>query len=287
MIRLQHNVVHRPRTIDDACTLLAEYGPSAQLLAGGTDIMVLLNAGLLQADVFIDLWPLDELRGIDDLPDSLRIGALTTFSQILRSPAVERFAPALAAAARTIGAAQIQNRGTIGGNIANASPAADSLPVLSCLDADIELASVRSRRRVSIHSFHTGYRKTALAADEMIVAVHLPKTRTDERIEFYKVGTRRAQAISKVVLGARMQIAGGIVEHIALAYGSVAPTVVRARAAEAILLGQYPSPELASRAVAALDRDLKPITDLRSSAAYRRRVAGNLLERFLRKALQH
>jgi xanthine dehydrogenase small subunit len=264
--------------------MLAEFGPSAQLLAGGTDLMVLLNARLLQADVFIDLWPIDELRGIHDLPDSLQIGSLTTFSQILRSPAVERYAPALAAAARTIGAAQIQNRGTIGGNIANASPAADSLPVLSCADADIELASIRGRRRVSIHSFYTGYRKTALAADEMIVAVHLPKQRTAEQIEFYKVGTRRAQAISKVMLGARMQIAGGIVEQIALAYGSVAPTVVRARAAETMLLGQYPSPELVARAVAALDRDLKPITDMRSSAAYRRRVAGNLLERFLRES---
>lgn len=276
--------VHRPRSLDEAFALRAERGAMAKLLSGGTDLMVTLNARLLDADEFIDLWPIQELRGIEDHPDLLRIGALTTFTQLIRSPIVEQYAPTLAAAARTIGAAQIQNRGTIGGNIANASPAGDSLPVLSAFDAEIEIESSRGRRCVSIHSFYSGYRQTILADDELIVAVLMPKLRMGERSSFIKVGTRRAQAISKVMLGARWRISDGLIEDIALSYGSVAPTVIRARTAETALQGQNPSPAIITQAIEALDQDIRPISDLRSSAEYRRRVAGNLLGRLIRQS---
>lgn len=276
--------VHRPCTLDEAFDLRAERGASARLLAGGTDLMVLLNARLLDADEFIDLWPIRELRGIEDLPQVLRIGALTTYTQLIRSPLVEQHAPALAAAARTIGAAQIQNRGTIGGNIANGSPAGDSLPVLSAFDAEIEIQSRRGSRRISIHSFYSGYRQTILDDDELIVAVLLPKLREGERSSFIKVGTRRAQAISKVMLGARWRVSGGVIEDIALSYGSVAPTVIRAGAAETALRGQTPTPATIGLAIEALDRDIRPISDLRSTAQYRRRVAENLLARLIRRS---
>lgn len=273
--------VHRPRSVAEALSLLDELRQQARLLAGGTDLMVLLNARLLAPAHYIDLWPIDELRGISDQGATLRIGALTTFTEIIRSPLIEKYAPALSAAARTIGAIQIQNRGTLGGNIANASPAGDSLPVLAAANAEIEIASQRQLRRVSFNEFYTGYRKTVLAPDEMILAVHLPKLPESAEEVFYKIGTRRAQAISKVMLGARLELTGDRIDSIALGYGSVAPTVIRAWRTESLLTGERITPELLERTRETLGQDLSPISDLRSTAEYRLRVAGNLLVKLL------
>jgi CO/xanthine dehydrogenase FAD-binding subunit len=237
-------------------------------LAGCTDVYVGLNFGTLPVKRFIDLWPLDELREIRVADGALSIGALTTYTRIVRSALVRRRVPILAAAAREIGGAQIQNRGTLGGNVANGSPAGDTLPVLAVSDANLVLGSAGGKRRVPFNSFYTGYRKSVLRADELILAIEIP--RLAGRPWFRKVGTRAAQAISKVVMAAVRS------DRPRVALGSVAPTVVRLPETEAALAAGAPIAE--ARRV--LEAEIRPIDDLRSTAEYRRRVSGNLLEQF-------
>ena len=237
-------------------------------LAGTTDLYVELNFGTLKPLRFLDLWAVDELRGITLRGDTLVLGALATWTALIRSPLVAERLPMLIEAARLVGGVQIQNRGTLGGNLANASPAGDSLPVLAAVDAVLVLQSVDAERRVPLMEFYTGYRATVLRADELIVAVEVPPV--EGRQYFRKIGTRAALAISKIVF-AGVQ---GAAPRIAL--GSVAPTVVRARETErALAAGTH-----IEDAVRILGREIAPIDDLRSTAAYRRQVAGNLLRRF-------
>lgn len=256
-----------PRSLKHALEVLAA-GERVIPLAGCTDIYVLLNLGAAPGTRFLNLWPLDELRGIEVRGEVLSIGALTTFSEIGKSPIVRTRAPMLAAAAREIGAVQIQNRGTIGGNIANASPAGDSLPVLAAADASLVLLSAAGTRRVAFTGFYTGYRRSVMRPDEVVAAVEIP--RVEGRQWFRKVGTRAAQAISKVAMAAVRA------PHPRIAFGSVAPTVVRVPKTEA-LLGEGGSIEEARRV---LMTEISPIDDIRSTAEYRRRVAGNLLAAF-------
>jgi CO/xanthine dehydrogenase FAD-binding subunit len=260
----------RPRSLKHALQLLRETGSEGGLvpLAGCTDLFVALNFGTLGNKRFLDLWPLDELRGIGVNRRMLAVGALATFTQIIRSPLVRRRLPMLVAASREIGGAQIQNRGTLGGNIANASPAGDALPVLAAADALVVLRNADGIRRVPFVEFYTGYRKTVMEPDELIVAVEFPPVRGEQW--FRKVGTRAAQAISKVVMAAVRA------PEPRIAIGSVAPTVIRARRAEQALAGGA-SIDDAARLL--LD-DITPIDDLRSTADYRRQVAANLLRRF-------
>lgn len=276
----------QPRDLRHALRLLSPSNgaPPPTPFAGGTDLMVHLNAGTLRERRFINLWDLNELRGIRARGGVLAIGALTTWTEIRRSPLVRRHAPALAAAAREIGAIQIQNRGTIGGNIVNASPAGDSLPVLAVYDAVLVLRGARSSRDVPFNEFYTGYRATVRRPGELLVEIRIPlPSLRGARQWFRKIGTRRAQAISKVsAAGVMREEKDGRVERVRFALGSVAPTVVRARHAEAVLVGQRPTPRVLKRAVEALQRDISPIDDIRSTAEYRRRVAGVLLRRFLR-----
>jgi len=270
-------------TLAEAYAVLAEQGSRVRVIAGGTDLMVLMNAQQLAAVSFLDIWRVGELRGISDEGDHLRIGALTTYTELIRSPLIQEAAPSLVAASRTIGAVQIQNRGTLGGNIVNGSPAGDSLPVLAAYDAELEIGSLRGARRVAFNTFYTGYRQTVLAADELLVAVRLPKLTAGERDFFFKVGTRRAQAISKVVMAARAQVSERVIEAIRIAIGSVAPTVIRAPQTEALLTGQTISPDLIKRAQAAIAGEVSPITDLRSTEHYRRTVTGTVLAKCLRR----
>jgi CO/xanthine dehydrogenase FAD-binding subunit len=237
-------------------------------LAGCTDIYVALNAGAPPGQRYLNLWPLDELRGITVRRGLVSIGALTTYSQIIRSPIIRRRLPMLAAAAREIGAVQVQNRGTLGGNVANGSPAGDSLPVLAAADAIVVLRCAAGERRVPFCRFYTGYRRSVLRPDEIISAIEVPPV--DGTQWFRKVGTRAAQAISKIVMAAVRAPSPRI------ALGSVAPTVVRASRTEE-WLGGGGSIEQACELLAA---DIAPIDDVRSTAAYRRRVAGNLLAAF-------
>ncbi len=250
--------------------MLRDEGPLTPL-AGCTDVYVNLNFGALSQKRFVNLWRLDELRRIEMRDGFLSIGALATYTRMVRSALVRRRLPILAAASREVGGAQIQNRGTLGGNIANASPAGDTLPVLAVAEAVLLLASAGGIRRVSFNSFYTGYRKSVLRPDELIASIEIPKV--PGRQWFRKVGTRAAQAISKVVMAAIRADAPRI------ALGSVAPTVLRPRETEAVLAAGGSIEE--ARQI--LVEEIRPIDDLRSTAEYRRRVSGNLLERFWRE----
>lgn len=275
--------VYSPSTLDEACRLLAERGTAMTVLAGGTDLMVLMNSGQLGAPEFLNIWGVEELRGVTDEGLALRIGALTTHTQLIQSSPVQLHAPLLVQAARTIGAAQTQNRGTIGGNIVSASPAGDTLPVLAAFDAELELGSIRGVRRVGFNDFYVGYRRTVLAPDELLVSILLPKQAAIERSRLYKVGTRAAQSISKIVMAARATVGDdGTIGSIAIALGSVAPTVMRARETEHLLSGAAITPELIELACRRLALEVKPISDIRSTERYRRMVSGNLIARFLR-----
>jgi xanthine dehydrogenase small subunit len=275
--------VQLPGNLADAYAILAERGDSLKIIAGGTDLMVLMNAHSLEAAHFLDIWRLDELRGIDDQGAVLRIGALTTFAETGQSPLVAHHMPALAAASRTIGAIQIQNRATIGGNVVNASPAGDSLPVLAAYDAEVEVGSARGIRRLSFNKFYSAYRQTVLQPDELVLALLIPKLRAGERDYFRKVGTRRAQAISKVVMAARVQPSSGLIERIGVAVGSVAATVMRAPRTELLLTGASLTTQVIETARQMIAGEVAPITDLRSTEGYRRAVTGNLLASFLRQ----
>lgn len=268
-----------PRSLAEALRLRAAH-PEAMCLAGGTDVMVYLESGVIDPPRWLNLWGVAELRGLTRDGDMLRIGALTTHTDIVRDANAQALAPALVEACRTVGAAQIQNRGTLGGNVVNASPAGDTLPVLLALDAEFELHSAgRGGRRVAASAFWQAYRKMDLAPDELLVAVHLPAPHAADRTHYRKVGTRLAQSISKVVLGARVRIEGGAVTDARIALGSVAATPVRCARTEASLLGRSVG-ELAD-AADQLAMDIKPIDDVRSTADYRRDVAGRVLRGWL------
>jgi CO/xanthine dehydrogenase FAD-binding subunit len=270
-----------PTNLEEVYELLAERGRRAKIIAGGTDLMVVLNAKSPAAQEFIDIWRLNELRGIDDEGETIRIGALTTYTQLIRSPLIQLSVPALVEASRTIGAIQIQNRGTLGGNIVNASPAGDSLPVLLAFDAEVEIGSIRGVRGVSFNNFYTGYRQTVMERDEILLAVRLRKLKPNERSFFLKVGTRRAQAISKVVMAVKVGTTGAEINSISIALGSVAPVVVRAFRTESLLTNAILNATIIDQARRTVSQDIAPITDVRSTEQYRRTVTGNVLARVL------
>jgi len=272
--------LRKAATLDEAVGLLADQPGSWRPLAGGTDVMVQLAAGALAHRQYLSLWGIRELRRIDVDADGVTLGALTTFSDILRHGVLRSEFPLLGRAAADTGGVANQNRGTIGGNIANASPAADTPPALLVYDAELELTSHRGSRTVLYERFHTGYKQMDLAPDELITAVRLPWRRGWYQ-HYRKVGARRAQAISKVCLAAAARVESGRIADIRLAFGSVAPTVVRAFGAETSLRGGVLDERAFDRAGAALLAELSPIDDVRSTAAYRRRVAVNLLGEFL------
>jgi xanthine dehydrogenase small subunit len=256
----------RPRTVREALRLLA--GEPLTPIAGCTDVYVGLQFGTVVATRFLDLWGLDELRGIRRAGGGLRIGALTTYTDIIGSRLVQAQVPMLAAAAREIGGRQIQNRGTIGGNIANASPAGDTLPVLAAAGAHIVLGRTGDERAVPLADYYTGYRASVRRRDELILAVEIP--RLAGRQWWRKVGTRRAQAISKVMM------AGVRGDEVRLAVGAVGPTVITATGASQVLSAGGS----VAAAQAALDAEIAPIDDLRSTREYRRVVAMKLLAQF-------
>ncbi len=264
--------LQRPRSLKAALAMLAT-APALTPIAGCTDVMVGLHFGTSDQRQFIDLWPLDELRGItldkpEGLSPRLRIGALTTYTEIIASPIIRKRVPRLVAAAREVGGAQIQNRGTLGGNIANASPAGDTLPVLAAADARIVLRSAGGERRVSFSEFYTGYRTSVRQPDELITAIEIPAI--EGRQWWRKVGTRRAQAISKVMM------AGVRGPQVRIALGSVGPVVVLATGAAKVLAHGGSVAD----AQAALAREITPIDDVRSAGEYRQQVAANLLAQF-------
>jgi CO/xanthine dehydrogenase FAD-binding subunit len=274
----------QPKSLADALTMLRDEGPIVPM-AGCTDLYVSLNFGTLKDTRFLNLWGLGALRSIEIRDGLLFIGALATHTDLIRSPLVGRRIPMLAAAAREVGGVQIQNRGTLGGNVANGSPAGDTLPVLAAAEAVVVLRSVGATRRVPFTAFYTGYRQSVRQPDELIVGFEIP---TVAGVQWFrKVGTRAAQAISKIVVAGvapsdpsrdarRSRGSGRPAGSVRIALGSVGPTVVRAVRTEEALAGGATLAD-AQRILA---DEIAPIDDIRSTAEYRRRVASNLLARF-------
>ncbi len=255
-------------------------------IAGGTELMVALCAGRLQPKRFVSLQHLRELRFIDaSHPDVLRIGAGTTFTDLRRSGMIAREFPLLAQTASWTGSIANQNRGTLGGNIANGSPAADNPPALLAYDAELELMSAAGSRVLPYRNFHLGYKQTALAPGELIHAVHLPR-RFQGHVQWVrKVGTREAQAISKIALAGVARVENGIFIEIKLGAASLLDRPARLSATEAALQGsEVADTNALAKACAALADEIAPIDDIRSTARYRAAVAANLLREFVEYA---
>jgi len=275
----------RPARLSDALALLARKPGEWKPFAGGTDVMVLFEAGRLEHRRWLDLSLLCELREIIASGESITIGAASTYTDVQADPAIQKYLPMLGQAAAETGAIAIQNRGTLGGNLANASPAADSSPVLLAYDAEIELISESGTRRFPYSQFHTGYKQTEMRPDELIRAVHVQRPSSSCRQQFRKVGTRKAQAISKICFSGFTEFVDGRLSDVRLAFGSVGPTALRCFEAERILNGKTPAEAVSARSfaavVSALKRDIAPIDDIRSTGEYRRKVSENLVRDFL------
>jgi CO/xanthine dehydrogenase FAD-binding subunit len=254
-----------------------------QPFAGGTDLMVLLESGKLLHKNYLNIWNLAELRGIAATPDHITIGALTTYTEVQADPILRVEFPMLCQAASETGGLAIQNRGTLGGNIANASPAADSPPALLAYNAELELTSLRGSRWVPYQNFHTDYKKMIMEPDELLVRVRLPRLWPDLHHYYRKVGTRKAQAISKVCMAATARIVEETVEHVRIAFGSIAPVPFRCLKTEAALRGSRLNEATTEKAKSELAREIVPIDDIRSTKNYRLRVSVNLLEDFLKQ----
>ena len=243
--------------------------------------MVLLEAGKLPHRNYLNIWGLNELRGTEATDTHLTLGALTTYTDVQANPILRSEFPMLCQAASETGGLAIQNRGTLGGNIINASPAADSPPALLAYDAEIELVSTRGARWLPYHGFHTGYKEMQLAADELLTRIRLPRNTRGLTHYYRKVGTRKAQAISKVCFAAVTETEAGKIKHARIALGSVAPIVVRCVQTENTLHGRIPDNETIRIACATLIKEISPIDDIRSTADYRLQVTKNLLTDFL------
>jgi xanthine dehydrogenase small subunit len=275
--------VASPRSLAEAYALLA--ADPHRPVAGGTDLLVQTTGELGEPpDRVLDIWHLDELRGIRVESNALVIGALSTYAERRRSPLIAEFLPAFADAAATIGAAQIQNRGTIGGNAMNASPAGDMLPLLLACDAQLVAGRADGERWIPAREFWPSYRQTALQPDELLLRISVPLA-SGRQVRYRKVGTRRAQAISKVVMALAWladREPPGTWHDVHLALGSVAATPVRAPATEAVLERVQPDEATADHAASTLASEIEPIDDVRSSADYRRAVAARVLHRLIR-----
>jgi len=274
-----------PASLPEALALLAENPQRYTPIAGGTELMVALSAGRLPQKNLLSLHNLRELRFIDVLPETVHIGAGATFTDLRKHPVIASDFPLLAQAASWTGSIANQNRGTLGGNIVNASPAADSPPALLAYDATVTLVSNRGARTIPYDQFHVSYKKTVLAADELLFSISLPRRFAGYRSYIRKVGTRNAQAISKVALAGVALIFEGKISDIRLGLASLREVPTRCTATEQALLNQSICPEtipsLIASARAALDSEARPIDDIRSTAHYRSTVAANLLEEFL------
>jgi len=272
-----------PPTLSEALDLLSQDNGAWKPFAGGTDLMVLLEAGKLPQKNYVNIWNLKELRGIEVSDDHVTLGALTTYTDVQDHAVLQKEFPMLVQAARETGGIAIQNRGTLGGNIVNASPAADSPPALLAYDAELELISKQGVRRIPYSRFHSAYKQMDLRAGELLQAIRLP--RLSDRFDYYrKVGTRKAQAISKVCFAGATRIVEGKVAHIRIALGSVAPIPIRCEKTERSLNNQPLDSETIALAVSTLTSEIVPIDDIRSTRDYRLRVSLNLLQDFLSRA---
>jgi CO/xanthine dehydrogenase FAD-binding subunit len=272
-----------PGDLPEALTLFSRDPGVWKPFAGGTDLMVLFEAGKLSHKKYVNIWNLAELGGISVTAEHVTLGSLTTYSQVQANDILQQEFPMLCQAAFETGGLAIQNRGTLGGNIANASPAGDSPPALLVYDAQLELISVKGSRWIPYNGFHTGYKQMLMRPDELIKSIRLPRSDQAWRQYYRKVGTRKAQAISKICFAGVAQLDGEQIKDIRIALGSVGPIVVRCKRTEDVLKDRKVDAALVSAARAELAREIKPIDDVRSTAKYRLQVAMNVLEDFLLK----
>jgi len=272
-----------PGNLAAVLELLADEPGKWTPIAGGTELMVAHAAGRLGAQKLVSLWGIPDLRFVETNADRISIGAGVTFRDLRAHAAVATAFPLLAKAASWIGSIANQSRATIGGNLVNGSPAADSSPALLVYDAEIELISARGIRRIAYDEFHTGYKRNALASDELLYAVNMPIRFARYRQYIRKVGTRRAMAISKVALAATAFLEDGIVSEVRLAAASLAPFPARLKQVEAAMLGQSVHAQTIRAARNALLTEAQPIDDIRSTAEYRKRVGANLVEEFMKE----
>ncbi len=275
-----------PGNLQAVVSLLAEEPRQWLPIAGGTDVMVQFVAGKLASRKLVSIWNLPELRDIEVLPTEIRIGAGCTYTELREHIVIAREFPLLASAARWTGGIANQNRGTLGGNIVNASPAADSLPALLAYEAELVLVSIRGERRVPYLDFHTGYKTMQLQGDELVRSICLRRNFAGHLQYTRKVGARNAQAISKVCIAAlgRLRggtIEGGTIEDVRIALGSVAPIPIRLKEVERLLRGKLIGPELVAQTRQMVAAAIQPIDDIRSTAKYRSAVASNLVAEFL------
>ena len=272
-----------PGNLREVVALLAEEPGTWLAIAGGTDVMVQYAAGKLPARKLVSIWNLPELRRIEVIAGEVRIGAGCTYTDLRENETVGREFPLLVNAASWTGGIANQNRGTLGGNVVNASPAADSLPALLAYEAELILVSVRGERRVPYLDFHTDYKKTKLASDELIRDICLSRRFSDYFSYTRKVGARQAQAISKVCIAALGRLDGEKVEDVRIAVGSVAPVPLRLLETERIVQGKAIEPSLLLSAKKIAVAEIRPIDDIRSTMRYRSTVVGNLVAEFLER----
>ena len=273
-----------PASLNDALALIGNEPGVWKPFAGGTDLMVLLEAGKLPHRNYVNIWPLHELRGIEITDEHVTLGALTTYTEVQANAVLQREFPMLCQAASETGGLAIQNRGTLGGNIVNASPAADSPPALLAYDAEIELVSNSGSRRLPYDGFHKGYKQMDIGPDELLSRIRLPRRTAGVKQYYRKVGTRKAQAISKVCFAGVARLEETRVEDVRIVLGSVAPIVLRCKQTEDAVRGKELNDDTVKLARETLLREIVPIDDVRSTAGYRLRVAANLLVDFLMTA---
>jgi CO/xanthine dehydrogenase FAD-binding subunit len=278
---IEYDVI-APNSLDAILQILADSPDRYTPIAGGTELMVGLGAGRLQAKKLISLWNLQELRFVEVTPDAIIIGAAATFTDIRKHPVIADEFSILSQAASWTGSIANQNRGTLGGNIVNASPAADSPPALLAYDAKLTLVSTRGSRTLPYRDFHLAYKETALEPDELLHSITISRNLKGYKTYIRKVGTRNAQAISKVAIAALALMKDGHIEDIRLGAASLREYPTRLAATEQSLAGKTITPATIAAARAAILTEARPIDDIRSTAKYRATVAANLLEEFLR-----
>jgi CO/xanthine dehydrogenase FAD-binding subunit len=275
-----------PNSLSETLDLFAQPNNKWKPFAGGTDLMVLLEAGKLSDKNYVNIWQLDELRGIEVQDDYVTLGALTTYTEVQEHAVLQKEFPMLCEAARETGGIAIQNRGTLGGNIVNASPAADSPPALLAYDAELELISRNGERRVQYADFHQGYKQMDIRPDELLKTIRLPRHSQTLTHYYRKVGTRKAQAISKVCFAGVAGMTGELITHIRIALGSVAPIPLRCRQTESSLINQQIDDDMLAKATQTLAAEVSPIDDVRSTKDYRLQVSLNLLKDFILRPRQ-
>jgi carbon-monoxide dehydrogenase medium subunit len=273
---------HEPTTLSEAIDLLARYGKTARLLAGGTDLMVLVSRNKVDLAHLISLDSVPGLSGIrQDERGNLVLGSMTTHREIETSPLMAGAGSALPQACRTVGGVQVRNLGTIGGNLCNASPAADTAPVLLAIDADVTLQGPEGSRNLPLNQFLLGPRKTALGPGEILTSITIPRFSNPTATLFLKAGRRKAMEISLCSVAARLTLGEDGTADVRVGLGSVAPKAIRAVRAESVLQGQVPTLELIREAGATAATECTPISDVRGSAEYRQMLVESLVTRAL------